>query len=154
VLEHVVDSERVVEEAFRVLKSDGLIYAETPFMQPGHFTPYDFRRFSRIGHRRLFCRFDAIREGAAWGPAASLTWNYKYFLLALTSSARVKSVLNLIAHYSSFWLKYFDHFMIDRPDAQDAASGFYFMGRKSEHVLTDRELIATYRRDMLQTSVK
>jgi SAM-dependent methyltransferase len=145
VLEHVADSERVVEEAFRVLKPDGLIYAETPFMQPGHFTPYDFRRFSLVGHRRLFRRFEVIREGAAWGPAASLTWNYKYFLLSLTRSAWGKSVMNLFAHYSAFWLKYFDHLLIDRPDVQDAASGFYFMGRKSEQTLTDRELIAAYR---------
>ena len=33
VLEHVLDPKIVVEEIYRVLKKDGVVYAETPFLQ-------------------------------------------------------------------------------------------------------------------------
>lgn len=49
------------------------------------------------------------------------------------------------ARFTSFYLKYFDPFLIDRPGALDAASGYYFMGRKAGHVLSDRELVKLYR---------
>ena len=57
-LEHVADPYRCVEETHRVLKEKGLVYAETAFMQQVHGGRYDFTRFTRLGHRRLFRRFD------------------------------------------------------------------------------------------------
>ena len=44
VLEHVVDPYRCVEEIHRVLNEEGIVYAETPFMQQvhgGHTTSHD-----------------------------------------------------------------------------------------------------------------
>ena len=38
-----------------------------------------------------------------------------------------------------------DRFLIDRPGAYDAASGFYFLGQKRGTLLSDRDLIAQYR---------
>jgi len=52
-LEHVRDLWQVVAEIHRVLKDDGLVYAETPFMQQVHEGPYDFTRFTESGHRYL-----------------------------------------------------------------------------------------------------
>jgi hypothetical protein len=46
---------------------------------------------------------------------------------------------------TSFFLKYFDYYLIDKPGAFDAASGYYFMGRKGTHSLTDKELLTLYR---------
>jgi hypothetical protein len=46
---------------------------------------------------------------------------------------------------TGFWLLWFDRFLIDRPAALDAASGLYFMGRRSAAALSDRDLIALYR---------
>ena len=51
VLEHVMYPNKVVSEIYRVLKNDGLIYSETPFMQQVHEGPYDFSRFTESGHR-------------------------------------------------------------------------------------------------------
>ena len=60
VLEHVVDPNRCVSEIYRVLKDNGLVYAETPFMQQVHMGRYDFTRFTHLGHRRLFRKFEEI----------------------------------------------------------------------------------------------
>jgi uncharacterized protein YbaR (Trm112 family) len=62
VLEHTRDLERVVDEMYRVLKLDGLIYAEMPFLSPVHMTS-DFCRFTIMGIRELFSDFKTIRVG-------------------------------------------------------------------------------------------
>ena len=42
VLEHVINPNRVVEEIYRILANNAIVYAETPFMQCVHEGPYDF----------------------------------------------------------------------------------------------------------------
>jgi SAM-dependent methyltransferase len=144
-LEHVADPARCVDEIHRVLKPDGLVYAETPFMQQVHGGPYDFTRFTPLGHRRLFRRFDEVRSGLACGPGMALAWSYKYFLLSFVRARRLRVALDAFASLTSFWLKYVDRYLIDMPGSFDAASGCYFLGRKSARTLPDRELVALYR---------
>ena len=45
VLEHVLDPKICVNEIARVIKDNGYVYAETPFMQQVHMALYDFTRF-------------------------------------------------------------------------------------------------------------
>ena len=145
VLEHVADPPRCCEEIFRVLKDRGIVYAETAFMQQVHGGRYDFTRFTHLGHRRLFRKFEEIDSGAVCGPGMALAWSYEYFLLSFASSRTMRRVISAFAAFTSFYLKYLDHYLINRPGALDAASGLYFMGRKPGKDLTDKELIALYR---------
>jgi uncharacterized protein YbaR (Trm112 family) len=145
VLEHVVDPYRCVEEAYRVLKPEGIVYAETPFIQQVHGRQYDFTRFTYLGHRRLFRKFTEIESGAVCGPGMALAWSYRYFLLSFTTSKYLRALLSAFAQFTSFYLKYFDHYLISKPATLDAASGFYFMGTKGETILSDRELTRLYR---------
>jgi hypothetical protein len=82
-LEHVLDPSAVVAEIHRVLKPDGYVYAETPFMQQVHERAYDFSRFTRSGHRWLFRQFDEIDAGPITGPATAFLWSMRYLLRAL-----------------------------------------------------------------------
>ena len=75
----------------------------------------------------------------------ALAWSYQYFLYSFTKSRTRRGLAMAFARFTSFYLKYFDPFLIDRPGALDAASGYYFMGRKAGHVLSDRELVKLYR---------
>jgi uncharacterized protein YbaR (Trm112 family) len=148
VLEHVVDPYRCVDEIHRVLKSGGIIYAETPFMQQVHAGRYDFTRFTHLGHRRLFRKFEEIEGGATCGPGMALAWSYKNFLLSFLSprtSKLFRLFTNAFAHLTSFWLKYFDSYLIDRAATLDSASVFYFLGSKSNQTLMDKELIRLYK---------
>lgn len=144
VLEHVVDPFRCVSEFYRVLRDDGLIYAETPFMQQVHGGKYDFMRFTYRGHRRLFRNFEEIQAGITGGPGMSLAWSWQYFLRSYAKSARAQMYLTLLGRFTGFYLKYFDYFFKHTQAAYDAASGFYFMGRKSKIVLSDRDLVRYY----------
>jgi SAM-dependent methyltransferase/uncharacterized protein YbaR (Trm112 family) len=145
VLEHVADPQRCVEEIHRVLKPDGIVYAETPFMQQVHLHGYDFTRFSHMGHRRLFRRFAEIESGAVAGPGTALAWAWRYFLASWTRSPRIAKVLALLGRISAFLFELTDHIAGQRPGALDAASCIFFLGTRSEAVVSDRELIAGYR---------
>ncbi|WP_229415332.1 class I SAM-dependent methyltransferase [Moorena bouillonii] len=145
VLEHVVDPSRCVEEIHRVLKKDGLVYSETPFMQQVHLGRYDFTRFTHLGHRRLFRKFEEICSGAVCGPGMALAWSYQYFILSFVKSPMARGLIKVIARLTSFWLKYFDDYLINKSGTFDSASGFYFMGKKSDKKLSYTELITLYR---------
>ena len=145
VLEHVADPQGCVEEAHRVLKVGGIVYADTPFMQQVHAGGHDFTRFTHVGQRRLFRKFEEVSSGASCGPAMALAWAYQYFLLSFVRSKTARRVAIAFARVTGFWLKYLDHYLIRRPGAIDAASALYFLGRKSNRTLSDAEIISHYR---------
>jgi SAM-dependent methyltransferase len=148
VLEHVIDPVRCVAEMHRVLKANGLIYGETPFMQQVHMGAFDFTRFTHSGHRRLFRYFEEIESGASCGPGMALAWAWQYFLLSFASRPLSRALARGVASLSAFWLKYFDYFLVSRPGAIDAASGFYFIGRKAKVPHPDRSIVTEYRGSM------
>jgi SAM-dependent methyltransferase len=145
VLEHVLDPYRCVDEMHRVLCRDGVVFSETPFIQQVHGGRYDFTRFTHLGHRRLFRRYEEIESGASAGPGLALSWSYQYFLLSFAQSKMLTRIMRVFGKLTSFWWKYFDPYLIDRPGALDAASALYFLGRKSDTVFSDRQLVDSYR---------
>lgn len=146
VLEHVTDPWQAVAEIHRVLRPGGVVLAETPFMQQVHGGAFDFTRFTDLGHRRLFRRFEEVERGACCGAGMALAWAYKYFLWSLVgNSPRWRKPVAAFAHLTSFWLRIPDKWTIGRPATLDAASGLYFLGRRTEEELDDRRLISEYR---------
>jgi SAM-dependent methyltransferase len=145
VMEHVLDPARCADEIFRVVKTGGIVYAETPFIQQVHMRQYDFTRFTHLGHRRLFRKFEEIKSGPTGGPGMALAWSYTWFLRSFSNTAFFVYLLTFLGYITSFFLKYFDYFLIHKPGGYDAASQFYFMGKKTGVVLTDRELIKQFR---------
>lgn len=145
VLEHVADPWRCVEEIHRVLKPDGLVYAETPFMQQVHLNGFDFTRFSHMGHRRLFRRFLEIESGAVAGPGTALSWAWRYFLASWARSPRFAKALALLGRITAFPFEVTDHLSGQRPGALDGTSCTFFLGTRSERVTSDAALIASYR---------
>ena len=145
VLASVPDVERAVDELHRVLVADGLVYAEDAFIQQVWGGRFDFHRWTPLGHRRLFRRFEEVDSGILDGPGTALAWSWHYFLLSFARSRKGRKVLQVAGRLSGFWPKYFDAILRRHPAAFDAASGVYFLGRKSERTVGDRELVAAYR---------
>jgi SAM-dependent methyltransferase len=145
VLGAVVDPPRCVAEIHRVLKDDGLVFADTPFMQQVVGREYDFNRFTRLGHRRLFRRFRECESGMTSGPGLVLAWSGKYFLTSFARRKATRAALSGLSRVAFFWLKYFDSLLVNRDAASDAAGSFYFFGEKSSETLADRTLLREYR---------
>lgn len=139
VLEHVLQPEAVVAEIWRVLKPDGLVYAETPFMQQVHEGAFDFTRFTDSGHRFLFRRFDLIASGICGGPGVQLMWSADYFARAVFRSR----VAGKLAKLAFSWAQWFD-LIIPHDYAIDAASGVFFFGKKSSSTISASDVITYY----------
>jgi peptidoglycan/xylan/chitin deacetylase (PgdA/CDA1 family)/SAM-dependent methyltransferase/uncharacterized protein YbaR (Trm112 family) len=145
VLQYLVDPSRCIHEIERVLRPCGLVYAESAFMQQVVHGRYDFTRFTHLGLRRLFRGFEEVLSGPGGGPGMALAWSCQFFLLSLVTARWMRRVMYAFARLTLFWLKYLDAALIDRRGTYDAASGFFFMGKKSNKILSDRELVALYR---------
>jgi SAM-dependent methyltransferase len=141
VLEHVADPSAVVAEIFRVLKPSGLVYAETPFMQQVHEGAYDFTRFTVLGHRYLFKRFDAIKFGGNRGGGTVLSWALKYFLWGLLRNKKVAAAISLPI---GFLLRPLER-LSDKRILFDGSSGVFFLGKKSSEIIKQKELVLLYK---------
>lgn len=73
VLEHTVNPLAVVAEIHRCLKHNGLIYSGVPFHFPVHGYPFDFQRYTPLGHRLLFRRFEQVECAITQGPVSALS---------------------------------------------------------------------------------
>jgi hypothetical protein len=79
------------------------------------------------------------------GPGTVLAWSYSHFIKSFTSSKKIAYFLTIFVHLTSFFFKYFDYYLLDKPGSYDAASAFFFIGKKSSQALSDRELIQGFK---------
>ncbi len=126
VLEHVYRPEVVVSEIRRVLRPGGLVYAETPFLQPVHEGAYDFTRFTVSGHRLLFEGFDEIESGPIGGPGALLNLALRGLVGGIARSKRLAK----IAYAATLPLRALDRAIAPRWRS-DYAIGAFFLGRRA-----------------------
>ena len=145
VLEHVLEPQVCVKEIHRVLKKEGLVYAETAFMQQVHARQYDFTRYTFLGHKWLFKNFTELESGVICGTGMALAWSLNYFLKSLFKNKFIINLLHVFSSFLFFPFKYLDKFTINNKGSYDAASGFYFIGKKSEKEITKKELINSYK---------
>lgn len=139
VLEHVLEPHRVVAEIHRVLAPDGIVLAETPFLQQVHLGAYDFTRFTFSGHRWLFRRFEQLDAGLVAGPGMVLLWSIAHFFKSMGLGPKLTAIMTL----PFFWLRLVDKFA-RRQAALDGASGVYFLGRKSADGVQPRQMLDYY----------
>ena len=131
VLEYISDTDRCIDEIYRVLTDDGLVYSEIPFMQQSQAFP-DLKRFTLLGHNQAFYKFQEIGSGPLAAQGTALYWAWEFFLCGFAKSDRAKAVLRRIARFSAFWLKYFDYYFLAKDTADESASAYYFMGSKKK----------------------
>lgn len=139
VLEHVIDPLQVVKEIHRILKPEGVIYAETPFLEQVHEGAYDFTRFTESGHRYLFKNFALTKSGYVNGAGTHLLWTLEYLARGIFRSWHIGKMIKLFF----FWLQYLDK-MIPKKYNIDAADSVFFLGSKSENIMPPKEIIGYY----------
>jgi SAM-dependent methyltransferase len=143
VLQHMLEPTVVANEIHRVLRSGGIVYADSPFLQQVCEGPYDFTRFTDSGHRYVFRNFECIDSGCVAGAGTALRWALDHFVRSLTRSIRLGRITSLCF----FWLSYADH-VLDPKHSLDAASSVFFLGRKSAVSITEAQIIDYYQGGM------
>jgi SAM-dependent methyltransferase len=139
VLEHVLDPWRVATEIHRVLKQEGIVYAETPFLQQVHEGAYDFVRFTHSGHRWLFRHFSEIKSGTSMGPGVQLLWTLEHTVRGLFRSRTAGRAAKL----AFFWLQFIEKVIPGRYRV-DSASSIYFVGRKAQTPIRPKDIVGYY----------
>jgi len=130
VLEHVKEPQKVIDEAWRVLKYGGEVYIEVPMLAPYHAAPEDYYRWTISGLREMCNRFDEIEVGVTGGPGSALAWILVEFAQILPKSKFFRQLFKNLAKVFVSPLKYFDRFLIKRDNVYTVVSGIYFLGRK------------------------
>lgn len=130
VLEHVVSTDIVVAEMYRVLKSGGMIYVEVPFLQGYHPDPLDFRRYTKDGLIRVLNKFKIVDLGVGGGPSSTLCWFLRVYIASFFNSNFLFLFFKFLFGWLTLPLKYLDFFLASRKRAHFLASGFYFIGEK------------------------
>lgn len=133
VCEHVRNPEIVVNEIYRILKIDGYIYAEIPFIQGFHPDPEDFQRYTIQGIEELFDKFERKDSGTCVGPASGFVWILREFLAMLFcfNNYYLYKILRYFFSWLTFPISLVDFFLENSKFGGVIASSLYFYGRKS-----------------------
>jgi hypothetical protein len=110
-------------------------------MQQVHERAYDFSRFTQSGHRWLFRQFAEISAGPVAGAGVAFIWSIRYFARALGAGDKLSLLLSL----PFFWIRFLDKLAWGRAVA-DAASGFFFLGRRAEQAIDANSMPQYYSR--------
>jgi len=139
VLSCVLEPWVVAREIYRVLREDGIVFADSPFLQQVVEGPCDFTRFTDSGLRYLFRGFERIDSGAVAGAGTVLLWSIGSFAKALTRSVAFGRLVQLCF----FWLRNMDP-ILDPGHSLDGASGVFFLGRKTVRSIGHGDIVSYY----------
>jgi len=138
-LEHIEDMSTALREIERVVKTEGYVYIDVPFMQGYHALPTDFRRLTSIGLDNAISKeteLKVIKKGVSKGPTSTLVWiicEYTAYLLSM-GNFKAKKMLSLTVRFMLFWVKYVDVILkkthgIDE-SAMSIPSAVFWYGKK------------------------
>ena len=142
VLEHALNPLAVVDELYRCLKFGGIVYSGVPFHTPVHSFPFDFQRYTPLGHRLLFRRFQEVDFRITQGPVSALSLTLIGFLASIWNNLwwrRLSSVLVRVFVGSMRWL--------DRRDPSNdltIPASSAFLGRKNAEVARPINIISSW----------
>lgn len=91
VLEHLQHPDQALNEIFRVLKTNGVLILQVPFLYPIHDAPCDYRRWSKFGLNQMASQhgFLIVKE--------SFSGNLLESSAIISNIAMTKTVLNWIS---------------------------------------------------------
>jgi len=130
VLEHVPDSQKVVDEITRVCLNSGYIYIAIPWMQCFHPDPGDYQRYSIQGLRQLFNQFEIVYEGALAGPASAAHIVLSEFLASFSDHKQIRRAIRFFARWILSPILIFDFYLLRKKYAYVNASSVFIIGRK------------------------
>lgn len=134
VLEHLSAPDVMLGEAFRILKPQGSLIMEVPFMWHVHEVPYDYARFTNFGLEHMlrkagFIDIDIRPYSGVWVTLA-LKFNYQVARLIRGGSWSRRCIL--LALTPLLWITQSLGLWLDRiwPHSENETAGYFLTGRK------------------------
>lgn len=134
VLEHMVNTQAAIKEMHRVLKKNGKIYIDIPFVYPFHSSPGDYYRWTVEGIKHLIHPlFHTVEVDVRHGPTSAFLMIFVSWI-AIIFSFGLNSLYQFINIVLILILAPFGHvfdFLFGRfKSSHNIASGFYIIGEK------------------------
>lgn len=129
-LEHVRDPWKAVRELHRILRPEGLVHIDVPFIQPYHPDPTDYWRFTLDGLRLLCQDFEEHAAGVHIGPTCGLVWLAREWTNSWTSNRILSTMLMVPVALLTAPIRYLDYLLVRTKRSHYVASAVFFRGRK------------------------
>jgi SAM-dependent methyltransferase len=127
----VLDPLLAIAEMDRVLRPGGVIYLESPFVQPHLDAPTDSTRITLSGIREALRNYGEIDAGASMGPSSTFAWILREYLTTwISPGPRWHNAVRFFLNYPIFPLKYLDLLLNRRRHAHYLAASVHFLGEK------------------------
>jgi SAM-dependent methyltransferase len=135
-IEHVRHPNQAILEMYRVLKEDGTLYCQIPFIVGFHPGPHDYWRFTREGMWELFsnCGFTCQEVAIAVGPAFGF-YRIAVEFFAIFFSRIMPSLYYIFKGIGALFLypiTFLDTFLVKAEEAERIAGSFYVLASKKE----------------------
>lgn len=130
VLEHIENPNIALTECYRILRPNGIVHLEVPFMQPFHKDPQDYWRWTLDG-LKLFAKqhkFKEICSDALIGPASAMNALIIAYFQSWFRNRYVRKAIDFTFSFLLFPFKFFDFILLKQN--VDLLSAVYFVGRK------------------------
>ena len=121
-----------MREVHRVLRPNGVLYVEVPFLEGFHADPDDYQRFTFRGLDVLLRRFDIVEREVCVGPNSALNWILREYPGAWFRNSYLALAAKFVAAWVTAPIKYLDYFMANRPGAFRIAAGLSVLARRRE----------------------
>lgn len=131
-LEHIDNPIQALNEIHRILKPQGILHIEVPFMQPFHKDPEDYWRWTLDGIKLLASQngFNELRSGPLIGSASAMNAIIVAYFQSWFFNRYIRKLIDMILSCCLFPFKFLDIILIKR--SQDLLSACYYVGIKSQ----------------------
>ncbi|OGZ08786.1 MAG: hypothetical protein A3D65_03240 [Candidatus Lloydbacteria bacterium RIFCSPHIGHO2_02_FULL_50_13] len=137
VLEHIAEAPRLLKEMSRILKPDGTLILNTPFLYPYHSSPDDFFRWTKNGLEHALKENDfRIKEsGVRGGPMGALQGILMHIFALMFSFGSKAAYFFLVQFFMVLFspLKLLDSLFMLSPFSSDVASGIFVIAQKNRN---------------------
>ena len=136
-LEHMKRPWLAAYEMIRVLKPNGVIIIQVPFLECGHSEPNDYYRFSIYGLRSLFEELEEVSSGVSAGPGQVLSDLMEFYGMLFVNNtiegwkSLFLTLLCIPIGIFLYPIKRFDACLKRRYSYRKWARAVYYIGKKS-----------------------